>query len=285
MQEYRVLIVDDSPFSRSVIQRSLGQGYSVCGTAATGYEAIDLYFSLRPDVTIMDIAMPEMDGVAAAKAILARDNAAKIIMLSAMKDASLVNEARESGVRWFLQKPLKASDLSQALANVLGQSSEFASIAATGVANFRSALEEIIGEWVGGECRISAPTLYQRGKVTHTVVAVVGIAGKYQGTFVLSCRKEVASGLLTPILAKPEISEQEIFNWMAELANIIAGQAISKTNALYLDAGFRLTPPGLFSGAVMELNPQIAELQQMTVATTAGELNVCIGFANPGGGK
>jgi len=113
--------VDDSPFIHKAIQRALPEeGYEICGIAKNGKEGVELYFSLKPDVVTMDITMPIMDGLEAAREILKRDQQARLIMLSAMGDDELLAEAKTIGIRSFLQKPFKSPDLLEALQTVEG---------------------------------------------------------------------------------------------------------------------------------------------------------------------
>lgn len=108
----RVLVVDDSPFIHRAVSRALSEGeYEVCGVAHNGREGCEQYFALKPDVVIMDITMPVMDGLEAAKQILSRDRNAKIIIQSAMGDEELVEKAKSMGVRYFIQKPFKKEEL------------------------------------------------------------------------------------------------------------------------------------------------------------------------------
>jgi two-component system chemotaxis response regulator CheY len=118
----RVLVVDDSPFIHKAIARALSDGlHEICGIGKNGREGIDLYFDLSPDVVTMDITMPVMDGLNAAKAILTRDPQAKIIMLSAMGDEELIAGAKEMGVGLFLQKPFKSPELQAAIHSICGE--------------------------------------------------------------------------------------------------------------------------------------------------------------------
>lgn len=112
MGKIRVLVVDDSPFIHKAITRALNsEAYEICGIGNNGKEGAELYGKLKPDVVTMDITMPVMDGLGAARAILGQDPGAKIIMLSAMGDEALMNEAKSIGIRVFLQKPFKADEL------------------------------------------------------------------------------------------------------------------------------------------------------------------------------
>src|SRR3712207_3922349 len=101
----RVLIADDAAFMRMMIKNILSQnGHEVVGEAANGTEAVSKWAELTPDVTTMDITMPEKDGIAALKEILAANPAAKIIMCSALGQEAKVIESIRSGAKDFVVK-------------------------------------------------------------------------------------------------------------------------------------------------------------------------------------
>ena len=116
MGKIRVLIVDDSPFIHKAITRALNsEAYEICGIGNNGKEGAEMFVKLKPDVVTMDITMPVMDGLESARAILEQHPSAKIVMLSAMGDEALMNEAKSIGIRVFLQKPLKPDGLIAAI--------------------------------------------------------------------------------------------------------------------------------------------------------------------------
>lgn len=102
----RVLIVDDAEFMRMSIKTILTKaGYEIAGEACNGVEAVRKYKELKPDVVTMDITMPEMTGIDAVKIIMEFDPNAKILMVSAMGQETLVKESIISGARSFIVKP------------------------------------------------------------------------------------------------------------------------------------------------------------------------------------
>lgn len=116
MSKIKVLIVDDSPFIHKAITRALdSDDYEICGIAKNGREGVELYSAHRPDVVTMDITMPVMDGLAAAREIMSGDPGARIVMMSAMGDEEIMAEARNCGISQFIQKPFKNPDLAAAL--------------------------------------------------------------------------------------------------------------------------------------------------------------------------
>ena len=117
----RILIVDDAAFMRMMIKDILTKNnFEVVGEAADGVQAIEKYFDLKPDLVTMDITMPEMDGIAALKAIKEKDPAAKIIMCSAMGQQAMVIDAIQAGAKDFIVKPFQADRVVEAIEKALG---------------------------------------------------------------------------------------------------------------------------------------------------------------------
>ncbi|MBD5452134.1 MAG: response regulator [Lachnospiraceae bacterium] len=116
-----ILIVDDAAFMRMMIKDILTKnGYNVAGEAENGKQAVDKYNEIKPDLVLMDITMPEMDGIQALKAIKGADPNATIIMCSAMGQQAMVIEAIQSGAKDFIVKPFQADRVLEALKKVIG---------------------------------------------------------------------------------------------------------------------------------------------------------------------
>lgn len=120
----RVLVVDDALFMRRMLSDILKkEGIEICGEAENGKDAIMKYQQLKPDLVTMDIVMPkieEIDGIGAVKEILKFDAQAKIIMVSAMGQHSLVVEAIQAGAKDFVTKPFQPSRVIEAVKRALG---------------------------------------------------------------------------------------------------------------------------------------------------------------------
>lgn len=117
----RVLIVDDAAFMRMMIKDILSKnGYEVVGEAENGLKAVEKYQELKPDLTTMDITMPEMDGISAVKEIKKFDANAKVIMCSAMGQQAMVIEAIQCGARDFIVKPFQPDRVLEAVRKVVG---------------------------------------------------------------------------------------------------------------------------------------------------------------------
>lgn len=108
----RVVIADDDVITRLDIREALEfQGYEVVGEAADGIDAVELCADLKPDVVLLDVKMPVMDGLTAAKLIAGAENDIAIIMLTAYNDKQFVDKAGEFGALGYLVKPLDEKSL------------------------------------------------------------------------------------------------------------------------------------------------------------------------------
>ena len=104
----RVLVVDDAAFMRKMVSDALAKGgHEVVGEAGNGTEAVVQYQALQPEVTTLDITMPEKDGLAALKEIIAMDPQARVVMCSALGQESKVLEAIKAGAKDFVVKPFQ----------------------------------------------------------------------------------------------------------------------------------------------------------------------------------
>ncbi|MFZ4618358.1 MAG: response regulator [Rectinemataceae bacterium] len=110
----RILIVDDQTlFSESLkaVLESAADGYKICGLAENGREAVDAVDELKPDLVLMDVRMPVMDGVAATRVIKSKYPMLKILMLTTFEDDEYVREALRYGVCGYLLKSIPTTEL------------------------------------------------------------------------------------------------------------------------------------------------------------------------------
>ena len=116
-----ILICDDAAFMRMMIKDILTKnGYNVAGEAENGAKAVEKYSEVKPDLVLMDITMPEMDGIQALKKIKSTDPAALVIMCSAMGQQAMVIEAIQCGARDFIVKPFQPDRVLEAVRKVIG---------------------------------------------------------------------------------------------------------------------------------------------------------------------
>ena len=116
-----ILICDDAAFMRMMIKDILTKnGYTVAGEAENGAKAVEKNTELKPDLVLMDITMPEMDGIQALKKIRELDPKASVIMCSAMGQQAMVIESIQSGAKDFIVKPFQADRVLEAVRKVVG---------------------------------------------------------------------------------------------------------------------------------------------------------------------
>ena len=116
-----ILICDDAAFMRMMIKDILTKnGYNIAGEAENGIVAVEKYNEVKPDLVLMDITMPEMDGIQALKKIRANDPNAIVIMCSAMGQQAMVVESIQAGARDFIVKPFQKDRVIEAIKKAIG---------------------------------------------------------------------------------------------------------------------------------------------------------------------
>ena len=116
-----ILVCDDAAFMRMMIKDILSKnGYNVAGEAENGIKAVEKYKEVSPDLVLMDITMPEMDGIQALKEIKKVDAGAKVIMCSAMGQQAMVIESIQAGAKDCIVKPFQAERVIEAVKKVVG---------------------------------------------------------------------------------------------------------------------------------------------------------------------
>lgn len=125
MKRPRILIADDENLILMDLREMLANlGYLVVGEANDGQSAVNMARELRPDLVIMDIKMPDMDGIEAAK-VLTEEKIAPVLLLTAYSQQALIERARDAGVVGYLVKPFRESNLAPAIQITLARFEEF----------------------------------------------------------------------------------------------------------------------------------------------------------------
>lgn len=125
MENLRVLIADNESIIRMDLKELLEEaGHEVVAEAVDGLKAVELTRKHKPDLVIMDIKMPEMDGIAAAK-IISNEKLAPVLLLTAYSQKEIVEKAKDSGVLAYLVKPVKESNLFPAMEIALSRFQEY----------------------------------------------------------------------------------------------------------------------------------------------------------------
>jgi len=125
LERTRIIIADDESIIRMDVREMLTNlGYLVVGEVGDGRSAVNLARELKPDIVVMDIKMPDMDGIEAAK-ILTEERIAPVLLLTAYSQRDLVERAKEAGVAGYIVKPFQESDLTPAIEVALARFREF----------------------------------------------------------------------------------------------------------------------------------------------------------------
>ena len=125
MERIRIIIAEDESVIAMDIKEMLNNlGYLVVGEAGDGRSVVNLARELRPDVVLMDIKMPDMDGIEAGR-ILTQERVAPVVLLTAFSQPDLIERAREAGVVAYLVKPVQEADLAPAIEIALARFTEF----------------------------------------------------------------------------------------------------------------------------------------------------------------
>ena len=107
----KIIVVDDSDYLIGEIKKFLvADGHEVVAIGKDGNEGVDLYKEHKPDLTLLDITMPNKDGRDCLTGILQYDDNARVIVVSAVRDAAIIMECLKKGARGYVEKPLKFKD-------------------------------------------------------------------------------------------------------------------------------------------------------------------------------
>ncbi len=140
MERTRVIVADDESLVRADLREALTElGYLVVGEVGDGQSAVNMARELDPDVVVMDIKMPGIDGIEAAR-VLTQERIAPVVLLTAYSQKDLIERAKEAGVVGYLVKPFRETDLAPALELALARFAEFRALQDE-VGNLTEALE------------------------------------------------------------------------------------------------------------------------------------------------
>lgn len=120
MEKIRVLLVDDSTYIRTVLGSIIvDAGFEVVGEAADGEEAIRKYMALKPDIVLMDVIMEPMDGMAATEAILDKDPAALILMVTVLETKEILMDLIKIGAKGYITKPFSKEEIAEKIWEII----------------------------------------------------------------------------------------------------------------------------------------------------------------------
>lgn len=281
MEKVRVMIVDDSKISRTILANHLSKtNFEVVAMAADAAEALKLYQELNPEIVTMDMNLPDADGIECSKKIRGYDPDAKIVMISAMKDASLVAQGRAAGISAFLQKPVNTNDIIETLLLLSQQRvSKIAVLRESYAKAFERALQQGILNLIGMQSKITLEVYDKRYLSIDGIAVIIGLTGYPVGRAVLHMSNETMRNFAKIMLGTEDVDEDEIHEAVEEAANIVIGRGVSNINDVFKDKEIRITPPGTIFGTGIKISSPKLTTFKLTASTKVGDILMNIGFA------
>ena len=284
MEKVKVLVVDDSKISRAVMQRHLAKtNFEVCAEAKNAAEAVSLYAEHHPSIVTMDMNLPDADGIECTRRIHAIDPTAKVVMISAMKDASLVAKGREVGISAFLQKPVTTNDLLDTLM-VLGQDKvgKVNVLRESYAKAFVRALQQGLFSMIVVHSQIDLELDERRFLDVTGVAVIIGLTGYPTGRAVVYMDNPTMKNFTAILLGvenPDELADDEASDTVEEAANILVGRGVSNINDVFKDKEMRITPPGTICGSGIRIASPRLTTFKITAGTRIGQIFMSIGFA------
>lgn len=284
MEKVKVMIVDDSKISRAMLEGILAKtNFEVCAMAKNTAEALTLYEKTHPTVITMDMNLPDADGIECSRRIHAIDPEAKIVMISAMKDASLVAKGRDAGISAFLQKPISNNDLIDTLM-VLCQNKvgKIAVLRESYAKPFVRALQQGLFSLVGVHSEVEMELDERHFLDVSGVAVIIGLTGYPVGRAIVSMDADTMHKFSMIMLDKESVasvSDEEASDTVEEAANIIVGRGVSNINDVFKDKEMRITPPGTIVGTNIRIASPKLTTFRVVAKTRIGDINMNVGFA------
>jgi len=284
VEKVKVMVVDDSRISRMMVSSMLAKtNFEVCAMAENSAEAVALYAKTKPDVVTMDMNLPDADGIECTRRIHAIDPKAKIVMISAMKDAKLIMQGRMAGIGSFLQKPVSTNELIDTLMIMCNENvGAVAVYRESYVTTFAKVLQQSLVSIFGIQSEIEISQNEESVLRVDGVAAVIGIVGEPKGRVALYMDSETMYSLSRAMLGldpQDDLSADEAEAAIEEAGNIITGRAVSRVNDVFKDKEMRITPPGTVIGSDIILsNPELISFN-VVAKTSYGNVFMNVGFA------
>ena len=284
MEKVKVMVVDDSKVSRAMLERTLSKtNFEVVALAKDAAEAVKMYEEYRPAVVTMDMNLPDADGVECSKRIHAIDPEAKIVMISAMKDASLMSRGREVGISAFLQKPVSPNELLDTLMILCqNKAGKVAVLRESYAKPFMRALQQGLFSLIGVHSEVELELDERRFLEVSGVAVIIGLTGYPSGRAIVYMETETMRKFAMVMLedeGAESVGDDEASESVEEAANIIVGRGVSNINDVFKDKEMRITPPGTIVGEDIRIASPKLTTFRVVAKTRIGDIKMNIGFA------
>jgi len=278
------MVVDDSKVSRAMLERTLARtNFEVVAMARDAAEAVKMYSEYSPAVVTMDMNLPDADGIECSKRIHAIDPEAKIVMISAMKDASLVAKGREVGISAFLQKPVSPNELLDTLMILCqNKAGKVAVLRESYAKPFMRALQQGLFSLIGVHSEVELELDERRFLEVSGVAVIIGLTGYPSGRAIVYMEAETMRKFAMVMLEEEgaeSIGDDEASESVEEAANIIVGRGVSNINDVFKDKEMRITPPGTICGVDIRIASPKLTTFRVVAKTRIGDIKMNIGFA------
>jgi Response regulator containing a CheY-like receiver domain and an HTH DNA-binding domain len=280
MAATRVMVVDDSPFSRTMLADLLAEGgCEVVGEVESIDSLVETYRQCKPDIVTMDIAMPGADGFECTNALRLHDPAARVILVSSMKDNETEAEARRIGVVGYIQKPVEGEALLRVIKRVMAPDSMYDGLVSWGIDMFKEALIQSVAKMTKTTVTIGGEKDNQRTRcMSNGLAVVIGIIGQHPGSMILDLPYEQAEKMAQTILHRTVKNREEVLAMLAEFTNVVGGIACSMINNKEPQLKLRVSPPSVFYGATTEIVSPSIPVRSIYADTDFGQICLSIGF-------
>lgn len=280
MKSINVLIVDDSPFQIALLRDTLTEnGFNVVGEAQSLEEVISEVGRLKPDLVTMDMTIPGTDGFECTREIHKIDSNIKVVIVSSMMDDELINKAKKNKVSGYIQKPVDPEELTLLINRVMANEELYMELKNMYPNIFKESILDIFNKLTKTVPNIIEENNNNMDICSEGIAIVLGVTGKYSGRLIWDMSFEAANNLSKALLKREPKNNEEIYNVMAEMVNMFAGNACSMINKKNKILGLRVAPPTTFHGD--SINISKAELENnyfVNFDTAFGKLSINIGF-------
>lgn len=280
MEDKKIMIVDDSPFQIAILSDIITQaGFNVAGSASSLEDAVSKAKELKPDLVTMDITMPGTDGFECTKEIHKVDSGIKVILVSSMMDDELIKKAKKYDISGYIQKPVDPEELTLLIKRVMADEELYMELSKIYSKVFRETTLDIFNRFTKTVPEVTDESNENTPIHIEGVSVVMGIIGKYSGRLIFDLPLETAQKLTSELLRREPKNAEEMFNAMAELANMLGGNACSMINKKNNLFGLRVAPPTTFHGESMNISKaKLDDTYSVKMKTKFGEMAISVGF-------
>ena len=281
MEKVKVMIVDDSKVSRTILANHLAKtNFEVVAMAKDAADALKLYQEHNPELITMDMNLPDADGIECSRRIRAIDPEAKIVMISAMKDANLIEQGRAVGISAFLQKPVSTNDVIDALMLLCQKKvSQVAVFRESYAKAFVRAFQQGLSGMIDSPIEMSLELYEKKYLEVDGIAVIIGLTGSPSGRAIIYMAKDTRNEFATKMLGTDAMSEEEANDAVEESANIIIGRGVSNINDIFKEKEMRITPPGTICGTGIRIASPKLTTFKITAKTNFGDICMNVGFA------